>query len=75
MLDLDLEEPADAIVSTATLHWVIDHDRLSARLARVLRPGGVLEIQCGGEGNIDRVREVIEAVARDCAPEPVGWSP
>jgi trans-aconitate 2-methyltransferase len=27
------------------------------------------------EGNIDRVREVIEAVARDVAPELVGWSP
>ena len=51
---LDLDEPVDAIVSTATLHWVTDHDRLWARLARALRPGGVLEAQCGGEGNIAR---------------------
>ncbi len=75
VLDLDLDEPVDAIVSTATLHWVTDHDRLWTRLARVLRSGGVLEVQCGGEGNIDGVREVIEAVARDEAPELVGWSP
>jgi trans-aconitate 2-methyltransferase len=75
VLDLDLEEPVDAILSTATLHWVTDHDRLWARLAQALRPGGVLEIQCGGEGNIDRVRDVIEAVACDIAPELVGWSP
>ncbi len=75
VLDLDLKEPVDVIVSTATLHWVSDHDRLWARLARALRPGGVLEIQCGGAGNIDRVREVIDAVARDNAPELVGWSP
>jgi trans-aconitate 2-methyltransferase len=75
VLDLELEEPVDAIVSTATLHWVTDHDRLWARLARALRPGGVLEVQCGGKGNIDRVREVIEAVAHDVAPELVGWSP
>jgi trans-aconitate 2-methyltransferase len=75
VLDLDPEEPVDAIVSTATLHWVTDHDRLWARLARVLRPGGVLEVQCGGEGNIAGVREVIDAVARDAAPELVGWSP
>jgi trans-aconitate 2-methyltransferase len=54
-LDLDLDEPVDAIVSTAALHWVPDHDRLWARLARALRPGGALEIQCGGEGNIDGV--------------------
>ena len=74
-LDLDLDEPVDVIVSTATLHWVTDHDRLWARLARALRPGGALEVQCGGEGNIAAVREVIEAVARDRAPELVGWSP
>jgi trans-aconitate 2-methyltransferase len=28
VLELDLDEPLDAIVSTATLHWVRDHDRL-----------------------------------------------
>src|SRR5512144_1967205 len=27
VLDLDLEQPVDAIVSTATLHWVPNHDR------------------------------------------------
>jgi trans-aconitate 2-methyltransferase len=74
-LELDVERPVDAIISTAALHWVPDHDRLWGRLAHALRPGGVLEIQCGGEGNIDGVREVIDAVARDIAPELVGWSP
>jgi trans-aconitate 2-methyltransferase len=75
VLDLDLDAPVDAILSTATLHWVTDHDRLWARLGRALRPGGVLEVQCGGRGNIDGVRDVIEAVAREAAPELVGWSP
>lgn len=74
-LDLDLDEPVDAVVSTAALHWVPNHDRLWTRLAHALRPGGVLEIQCGGEGNIDGVRRVIDAVARDSAPELVGFSP
>jgi trans-aconitate 2-methyltransferase len=74
-LDLDLDEPVDAIVSTAALHWVPDHERLWSRLARALRPGGMLEVQCGGEGNIDGVREVIAAVARDRAPELIGFSP
>jgi trans-aconitate 2-methyltransferase len=75
VLDLDVAELADAIVSTAALHWVTDHDRLWARLARVLRPGGILEVQCGGAGNITRVRERIEAVTRGTFPELVGWSP
>jgi trans-aconitate 2-methyltransferase len=74
-LELDLSEPVDAIVSTATLHWVTDHDRLWKRLAGALRAGGRLEIQCGGEGNIERVREAIEAAARKVAPELLGWSP
>ena len=75
VLDLELDEPVDVVVSTATLHWVTDHDRLWARLAQALRSGGVLEVQCGGHGNIDRVRQVIDAVAGDLAPELVGWSP
>ena len=74
-LELELREPVDAIISTATLHWVPDHDRLWPRLARALRPGGVLEVQCGGDGNIERVREVIDAVARETAPELAGFSP
>jgi trans-aconitate 2-methyltransferase len=75
VLDLALEEPVDAIVSTAALHWVTDHERLWPRLAAALRVGGVLEAQCGGQGNIDRVREAIEAAAREVAPELLGWSP
>jgi len=68
-LDLELDEPVDVLVSTAALHWVTDHDRLWPRLAQALRPGGVLEVQCGGQGNINRVRRVIDAVARERAPE------
>jgi trans-aconitate 2-methyltransferase len=75
VLDLDLNACLDAIISTATLHWVPDHDRLWSRLARALRPAGVLEVQCGGRGNIDRVRRVIDAIASKQAPELVGWSP
>jgi trans-aconitate 2-methyltransferase len=74
-LDLKLDTPADAIVSTATLHWVTDHDRLWRRLAEALRPGGRIEVQCGGAGNIKRAREVIDDVARELAPELAGFSP
>ena len=38
VLELELAEPVDVIVSTAALHWVTDHDRLWRRLARALRP-------------------------------------
>jgi trans-aconitate 2-methyltransferase len=46
-LNLELDEEVDALISTATLHWVPDDDRLWPRLASALRPGGVLEVRCG----------------------------
>jgi trans-aconitate 2-methyltransferase len=56
LLELDLGEPVDAILSTATFHWISDHDRLFERLHAALRPGGRLVAQCGGEGNISILR-------------------
>jgi trans-aconitate 2-methyltransferase len=67
LLELELDEPVDAIFSTATFHWIADHDRLFARLHAALRPGGRLLAQCGGEGNID----ILRAKAREVlAHEP-----
>src|SRR5688500_9734798 len=42
ILTLELPTPVDAVVSTATFHWIEDHDRLFESLARVLAPGGRL---------------------------------
>ena len=59
---LPIAEPVDAILSTATFHWVPDHDALFANLAAVLRPGGLLVAQCGGVGNIASVRRVLATI-------------
>jgi len=59
-------ETVDAVVSTATFHWVPDHDALFAELARVLRPGGQLVFQCGGAGNIAAVVTLIEELVGEC---------
>ena len=75
VLELRLDEQVDAIISTATLHWVRDHERLWPVLGRALSDGGRLEVQCGGAGNIAGVRETIDRVARELAPELVGFSP
>ena len=53
---LPIDGTVDAILSTATFHWVPDHDALFRNLAAVLRPGGWLVAQCGGVGNIDSVK-------------------
>lgn len=63
LAELDLAAPVDAIVSSAVFHWIPDHDALFRRLRAVLRPGGRLAAQCGGEGNIEAFRRAGEAVA------------
>jgi trans-aconitate 2-methyltransferase len=59
--------PVDAVLSTATFHWVADHDALFRNLAAVLRPGSRLVAQCGGVGNVESVRRVAAELLDD------GW--
>lgn len=60
---LEVEQPVDLIFSTATFHWITDHDRLFERLHAALRPGGRLVAQCGGEGNVAEHALAIATVA------------
>jgi trans-aconitate 2-methyltransferase len=75
LLELDLGERVDVILSTATFHWIGDHERLFARLHGALRPGGRLVAQCGGEGNIDVLRgRASQVIERDPYAEHFrGW--
>jgi trans-aconitate 2-methyltransferase len=54
----------DVIFSTASFHWIKDHDRLFAGLYRVLRPGGTLLAQCGGAGNLDGFLVDVDALLK-----------
>jgi len=65
LVHADLLEPlpierVDAVFSTATFHWVADHDRLFANLADSMRPGASLVAQCGGAGNLTTVTDALE---------------
>jgi trans-aconitate 2-methyltransferase len=76
LLELTLEERVDAVLSTATFHWVPDHERLFANLHAVLKPGGRLVAQCGGHGNVSEVKQA----GLDASREPrfagyfAGWA-
>lgn len=59
---LPIEGAVDAVLSTATFHWVPDHDALFGNLAAVLRPGGRFEAQCGGVGNLASVHAVLSTI-------------
>ncbi|CAA9464967.1 MAG: Biotin synthesis protein BioC [uncultured Rubrobacteraceae bacterium] len=62
LLKLEVEEPVDLILSTATFHWIKNHEKLFNVLASALKPGGRLVAQCGGQGNIAQVTRAIEEV-------------
>lgn len=63
--ELEVPERVDVIFSTATFHWVLDHDRLFSRLHAALKPGGRLVAQCGGEGNVAKhARAIVEVATR-----------
>jgi trans-aconitate 2-methyltransferase len=65
LVELELPEPVDLVFSTATFHWIGDHDRLFGQLRGVLEPGGRLVAQCGGRGNVATHAQAIAAVAAD----------
>lgn len=59
---LPIDSRVDAVLSTATFHWVMDHDAMFENLAAVLNPGGWLVAQCGGFGNIAKFLAVARSV-------------
>lgn len=65
LLAIDLEEEVDAVFSNAVFHWITDHELLFERLHAALRPGGRIEAQCGGEGNVARFYAEVEAAVAD----------
>jgi trans-aconitate 2-methyltransferase len=72
---LELDRVADVVFSTATFHWVADHQALFDGLHRALKPGGRLHAQCGGEGNLRRHLELAyRALGADRATYPTHFA-
>ncbi len=63
LAELEVDEPVDLVFSTATFHWIADHERLFQCLRAALRPGGRLVAQCGGEGNVAAYADAIARAA------------
>ncbi|MGI9119611.1 MAG: class I SAM-dependent methyltransferase [Acidimicrobiales bacterium] len=75
LVHADLAQPlpitttVDAVVSSATFHWIADHRALFANLAAVLPAGGALSAQCGGAGNVANVQAALDELGFD-GPDP-----
>ena len=65
----------DLVVSTACLHWLPgpEQPRALGELARVLRPGGTLRIDMGGDGQIARTRELLDGVSESMGGPASPW--
>jgi trans-aconitate 2-methyltransferase len=63
LAELRVAEPVDAVFSNAVFHWVLDHERLFTRLFDALRPGGRIEAQCGGAGNVKTFHDAVSRLA------------
>jgi trans-aconitate 2-methyltransferase len=76
LIELPFVDAFDVVFSTATFHWVLDHDRLFANLSGALRPGGRLQAQCGGRTNLARFLERANELAHqpEYAAEFAGWT-
>jgi trans-aconitate methyltransferase len=61
---IDFVEQFDLIFSNATLHWILDHERLLENCYRALCPGGAIRFNFAEEGNCSNfyavVREAME---------------
>jgi trans-aconitate 2-methyltransferase len=60
---LEHQSPVDVIFSTATFHWIDDHQRLFDAFHHVLKPGGRLVSQFGGGANLAGFMRATDSVA------------
>ena len=69
----------DAAFSNAALHWMLEKTRVAGAIVRALKPGGRFAGEMGGEGNLARMREALDAelVIRGYVPpvESGNWYP
>ena len=77
--DMNFDTEFDAAFSNAALHWILDKERAAAATFRALKPGARYAGEMGGDGNLARLRETLDAelVARGYPPplESSNWYP
>jgi SAM-dependent methyltransferase len=64
LVELPFHNCFDGIFSTASFHWIHDHDGLFRNLHAALRPRGWLHAQCGGGPNLDRLRQRVRGLSQ-----------
>jgi trans-aconitate methyltransferase len=68
--DVVLDEPVDAVLSNAALHWMLDPAAVIARVRAALRPGGRFVAEFGGQGNVASIRSAVREAAEGAGVDP-----
>ncbi len=58
----DFTESLDAIFSNATLHWVLDKQRVIESMFDSLKKGGRLVLEMGGKANVDGIIAALQQI-------------
>jgi trans-aconitate 2-methyltransferase len=61
--DFSFDQPFDAVLSNAALHWVKPPEKAIACVARALKPGGRFVAEFGGKGNVRAIAAALERAA------------
>ena len=62
---LPFKRTFDVVFSGATFHWIPDHGALFRSIVQALKPGGRLNAQCGGEGNLAVLKARADRLMRE----------
>jgi SAM-dependent methyltransferase len=77
--DMMFDAEFDAAFSNAALHWMLDKERVAEATFRALKRGARYAGEMGGDGNLAKLRETLDAelVARGYPPplESSNWYP
>jgi trans-aconitate 2-methyltransferase len=57
--DFAFDQPFDAVLSNAALHWVKPPEKVIACVARALKPGGRFVAEFGGRGNVRAIADAL----------------
>lgn len=68
--DFAVDEPVDAVFSSAALHWMSPPEEVAASVERALKPGGRFVAEMGGKGNIATIAGAIyQALSEEGVPQ------
>lgn len=75
LAEVKLPEKVDVVFSNAVFHWVQDHGKAFANFCFLLKRGGELAAQCGGQGNLEKSIAILDRIAagKPFATHFAGW--